>query len=139
VYTSGEPVGVELARALKNVIAPRGGHLDGLGLRHNAKAALLTRGIVEMRGLGLRGGARRDTFFGLSGVGDLITRRRSRRAGTCPSAARSRRGKNSTTCFGSMNAVAGRGVDDQKRACLAKRHGVDMPINRELHRILYEG
>ena len=66
-------LGVELGGALKNVIALGAGLSDGLGLGYNAKAALLTRGIVEMARLGVAMGAKRQTFFGLSGIGDLIT------------------------------------------------------------------
>ena len=71
VYTSKDLHGVELAGALKNVIAIGAGVCDGLGLGDNAKAALITRAIVEMRRLGVACGAQSDTFSGLSGLGDL--------------------------------------------------------------------
>ena len=73
VYTNPDPVGVELAGALKNVMGIAGGICDGLGLGDNAKAALLTRGIVEMTRFGVAHGAEPATFTGLAGVGDLIT------------------------------------------------------------------
>src|SRR5206468_268839 len=73
VYTNLDMVGVELAGALKNVIAIAAGICDGLGYGDNAKAALLTRGIVEMARFGVALGADKDTFFGLAGIGDLIT------------------------------------------------------------------
>ena len=73
VYTSTDRTGAELGGALKNVIALAAGISDGLGLGDNAKAALLTRGMVEMARYGVREGARAETFFGLAGVGDLVT------------------------------------------------------------------
>ncbi len=72
VYTSGDLVGVELGGALKNVLAIAGGLIDGLGLGDNTKAALLTRGLAEMSRLGQAMGGEAETFYGLSGVGDLI-------------------------------------------------------------------
>ncbi len=72
VYLNDDIVGVELGGALKNVIAIACGISDGLGFGYNARAALITRGLVEMTRIGVRLGARRETFFGLSGVGDLI-------------------------------------------------------------------
>ena len=72
VYLSGDIVGVELGGALKNVIAIACGVSDGLGFGYNARAALITRGLVEMTRIGVRLGAKKETFFGLSGAGDLI-------------------------------------------------------------------
>ncbi len=72
VYLSRDLVGVELGGALKNVIAIACGISDGLGFGHNARAALITRGLAEMTRIGVRLGARKETFFGLSGAGDLI-------------------------------------------------------------------
>ncbi|HZE98663.1 MAG TPA: NAD(P)H-dependent glycerol-3-phosphate dehydrogenase [Planctomycetota bacterium] len=139
VYTSGDRLGVELGAALKNVIALAAGISDGLGLGHNAKAALLTRGIVEMARLGCALGARRDTFFGLSGVGDLITTTTFPSGRNLSVGRALGEGKKLDDVLGSMNAVA-EGVWTTKAAlALAKRHGVDMPITEELHRILYEG
>ena len=86
VYTNPDVLGVELGGALKNVIALCAGILDGMGLGDNTKAALMTRGIVEMSRLGVAMGAKAETFNGLSGVGDLIVtctsmHSRNRRAG----------------------------------------------------------
>ena len=72
VYTSDDVVGAELGGSLKNVLALAAGVLDGMGMGDNTKAALMTRGIVEMARLGQALGGRSDTFFGLSGIGDLI-------------------------------------------------------------------
>ncbi|HUP06782.1 MAG TPA: NAD(P)H-dependent glycerol-3-phosphate dehydrogenase [Caldimonas sp.] len=72
VYTSGDPIGVEVGGAVKNVLAIATGISDGLGLGLNARAALITRGLAEMTRLGVALGARPDTFMGLSGLGDLV-------------------------------------------------------------------
>jgi len=139
VYTSPDPLGVELAGALKNVVALAGGIADGLGLGHNAKAALLTRGIAEMARLGAALGAKRRTFFGLSGVGDLITTT-SFPAGRNLSVGRALgEGKRLEEILAGMNSVA-EGVWTAKAAlALGKRHGVDLPITQEVHAILFEG
>jgi glycerol-3-phosphate dehydrogenase (NAD(P)+) len=139
VYTTGDMLGVELGGALKNVIALAAGISDGLGLGYNAKAALLTRGIVEMARLGGKLGARKQTFFGLSGIGDLITTT-TFPTGRNLSVGRSLgEGKSLDEILGGMHAVA-EGVWTTKAAlALAKKHRVDMPITEELHKILYEG
>ena len=86
VYTSPDVLGIELGAALKNVVALAAGVADGLGYGDNTKAALITRGITEIARLGTAMGGRRETFFGLSGIGDLIVtcasmHSRNRRAG----------------------------------------------------------
>jgi glycerol-3-phosphate dehydrogenase (NAD(P)+) len=73
IYTHTDPVGAELAGALKNVIAVAAGISDGLDLGDNAKSALVTRGVVEMARFGVARGGRAETFFGLAGIGDLVT------------------------------------------------------------------
>src|SRR5690606_17941343 len=73
VYTNADVIGVELSGAIKNVIALAAGTLDGLAAGNNAKAALVTRGLVEISRLGIAMGARPETFTGLAGLGDLIT------------------------------------------------------------------
>jgi glycerol-3-phosphate dehydrogenase (NAD(P)+) len=139
IYTSRDPLGVELGGALKNVIALAGGISDGLGLGHNAKAALLTRGIVEMARLGTAMGARKHTFFGLSGIGDLITTT-TFPAGRNLSVGRALgEGQKLDEILGGMHAVA-EGVWTAKAAlALARRYGVQMPITHEVHAILFEG
>lgn len=139
VYTTRDRIGAELGGALKNVIALAGGISDGLGLGHNAKAALLTRGIVEMARLGVKLGARRETFFGLSGIGDLITTT-TFPAGRNLSVGRAiGEGKPLSEILGSMRSVA-EGVWTTKAAwALARRHRVDMPITEQVHAILFEG
>jgi glycerol-3-phosphate dehydrogenase (NAD(P)+) len=139
VYTSADMLGVELGGALKNVIALAAGISDGLGLGYNAKAALLTRGIVEMARLGTALGAKRHTFFGLSGIGDLITTTTFPSGRNLSVGRALGEGKSLDEILGGMHGVA-EGVWTTKAAlALAKKHRVDMPITEELHRILYEG
>jgi len=127
-YTSDDVVGLELGGALKNVIALAGGVADGLGYGANAKAALVTRGMAEITRLGVALGARRETFYGLSGIGDLIV--------TCSSASsrnrsvgeRLGRGEKIEEILGGMVQVA-EGVCTAGPAMeLARATGVETPI-----------
>ncbi len=139
VYDSTDVVGVELGGALKNIVALAAGIADGLRLGDNAKAALLTRGMAEMARLGAALGARRRTFSGLSGVGDLIT--------TCGSA-HSRNltvgraiggGKTLRQVLKGMVMVA-EGVETTRATRrLARRLGVEMPITEAVYLVLFEG
>ncbi len=138
VYTSEDMMGVEIGASLKNIIAIAAGTLDGLGFGTNAKAALLTRGLVEIVRLGVAMGAKRETFYGLSGLGDLTT--------TCVSQySRNRwfgeeigRGKKPSDILKETDMVV-EGVATSKAAYnLAKKHNVEMPITAEIYRVLYE-
>lgn len=138
VYTNNDVVGVELGGSLKNIIALSCGISDGLNLGSNAKAALLTRGLVEISRLGVAMGARRETFSGVSGLGDLVT--------TCTSLySRNRfvgeqiaRGKRLSSIIKNMQMVA-EGVLTTKAAYkLAQRYKVEMPITREIYQVLYK-
>lgn len=138
VYTNDDLVGVELGVSLKNVIAIAAGICDGLGYGANTKGALLTRGLAEIARLGLAMGARRETFSGLTGMGDLIT--------TCISPhSRNRhvgeeigRGRKLDEILREMVMVA-EGVETAKSAFdLARREGVEMPITEQVHRVLFE-
>lgn len=138
VYTSRDVAGVELGGALKNVIALAGGICDGLGLGHNAKAALLTRGIVEMARLGKALGAKTETFFGLSGIGDLITTTTFPHGRNLSVGRAIGEGKPLEEILGGMRSVA-EGVWSAKAVLdVARKKGVDMPITREVHAILFE-
>ncbi len=138
IYTSNDPVGVELGGALKNVIAIAAGMCDGLKLGDNAKAALLTRGVVEMARIGVALGAKRETFFGLSGIGDLITtcyspHGRNLRVGREVGA-----GKKLKQVLDGMVMVA-EGVWTCRAAReLAKEHRLEAPITEEVYQVLYE-
>ncbi|MBQ7960602.1 MAG: NAD(P)H-dependent glycerol-3-phosphate dehydrogenase [Clostridia bacterium] len=138
VYTSDDIIGVELGGSLKNVIALCCGILDGLGCGDNTKAALMTRGLVEMTRLGVAMGAKPETFSGLSGIGDLIVtctsmHSRNRRAGILIG-----QGKSVDEAQQEVNMVV-EGVRSCKAAYeLANRIGVEMPIISEAYKVLFE-
>jgi len=139
VYTNPDAIGVELAGALKNILGIAAGICDGLRLGDNAKAALLTRGLVEMTRFAVDQGARESTFYGLAGVGDLITTcyspfGRNRAVGEAMG-----RGKSLVEILaGSVNVAEG--VPTTRNVHLwAHRRGVVMPITDELNAILFEG
>lgn len=140
VYTNPDPIGVEVAGALKNIIALAAGMADGMQAGDSAKAALMTRGLVEIGRLGLALGASLYTFAGLAGLGDLIA--------TCASPlSRNRffgqelaKGKTLEQIRAEMNGQVAEGVTTTAAAReFAARHGVDMPITEQLHAILFEG
>ncbi len=139
VYTSDDVVGVELGGSIKNVIALCCGILDGIGCGDNTKAALMTRGIVEMTRLGVAKGAKAETFSGLSGIGDLIVtctsmHSRNRRAGILIG-----QGKTVEEAQKEVNMVV-EGVRSCKATYeLAKRMNVEMPIIEEAYKVLFEG
>jgi len=139
VYTNTDLVGVELAGATKNVIALAAGCLDGLQAGNNAKSALLARGLAEITRLGEAMGAKAETFFGLTGVGDLAT--------TCFSpTGRNRtcgemlgKGQKLEECLDAIPGIV-EGVPTTKAVVrLAEKHHVDMPITQSVHQVLFEG
>lgn len=137
VYTNPDMIGVELGGALKNIIAIGAGINDGLGFGDNTKAAIMTRGIVEISRLGGSMGAHEITFAGLSGIGDLIVtctsmHSRNRRAGIAIG-----EGKSLEEVLGATNMVV-EGIKTTKSAYeLACRMGVEMPITQEIYNVLY--
>jgi glycerol-3-phosphate dehydrogenase (NAD(P)+) len=139
VYTHNDVIGVELGGALKNVIAIAAGICDGIGFGDNTKAALCTRGLAEMGRLATALGARRETLFGLSGVGDLIVTAFSKHSRNRGFGERLGKGETAEQIAASTQMVA-EGVKTARAAwSLAQRHGVDVPITREVCAILYEG
>ncbi|MGE4178381.1 MAG: NAD(P)H-dependent glycerol-3-phosphate dehydrogenase [Limisphaerales bacterium] len=138
VYSSTDRLGVELGGALKNIIAIGAGVCDGLGFGNNSKAALVTRGQAEVRRLGAACGARPDTFTGLSGLGDLTVTcfsamSRNRRLGE-----RLGRGESLAQAVAATTAIA-EGVPTARSALrLADSRGVEVPIIREIHAMLFE-
>jgi glycerol-3-phosphate dehydrogenase (NAD(P)+) len=139
VYTHDDVVGVELGGALKNVIAIAAGCCDGIGFGDNTKAALCTRGLAEISRLGVACGARPETFFGLSGVGDLIVTAFSRHSRNRGFGERLGKGETADQITGSTQMVA-EGVKTAKSAWqLAQKRSVDVPITREVYAIIYEG
>ncbi|MGI8586685.1 MAG: NAD(P)H-dependent glycerol-3-phosphate dehydrogenase [Chloroflexia bacterium] len=139
VYTNSDLIGVELAGALKNIIALGAGIADGMGAGDNTKAAFITRGLAEIARLGVAAGANLYTFAGLAGVGDLIA--------TCASPfSRNRRlgealvqGKTVEEFERETGQVAEGVPTTQAARALAALHGVDMPITDEMYHILFEG
>ncbi len=139
VYTSRDLHGVELAGALKNVIAIGAGVCDGLGLGDNAKAALITRAIVEMRRLGVACGAQSETFSGLSGLGDLTVTCFSKLSRNRSFGERLGKGETVENLLESLKTVA-EGYPTARAAWqLATKHGVETPIMTEVYSMLYEG
>lgn len=140
VYTHSDAKGAELAGALKNVIAIAAGIADGLGLGDNAKAALLTRGIVEMARFGMAHGARAETFFGLAGIGDLATTCYSRHSRNRSVGEEIGRGQTLEQVLSEMQMVA-EGVWTT-RALFgpeSEARGISMPIAEQVHEVLFEG
>jgi glycerol-3-phosphate dehydrogenase (NAD(P)+) len=136
VYSSEDVAGVELAGALKNVIAIAAGIVDGLGYGHNTVAALITRGLAEITRLAVAEGARPDTLAGLAGLGDLVLTctgglSRNRTVGQ-------RLGRGQTLAEASAG-IHPEGVRTTLAACaLAERRGIEMPIARQMKAVLYE-
>jgi len=138
VYATDDLVGVEIGGALKNIIAIAAGSADALGFGTNAKAALLTRGLVEIVRLGVAMGGRAATFYGLSGLGDLTT--------TCVSQySRNRwlgeeiaKGKSLKEILKETDMVVEGVVTARSAFDLAKKYNVDMPITCEIYKVLYE-
>ena len=138
VYTTPDILGVELGGSLKNVIALAAGTADGLGYGDNTKAALITRGIAEIARLGIKMGARMETFYGLSGIGDLIVtcasvHSRNRKAGYLMG-----KGYTMQQAMDEVKMVV-EGVYSAKAAkSLAEKYNVEMPIIMEVNKVLFE-
>lgn len=139
VYTNEDIRGIEICGALKNIMAIAAGLSDGLGFGDNAKAALITRGLQEIKRLGTKMGCQNDTFFGLAGIGDLIV--------TCTSV------HSRNNCFGHLLGE-GKSIEEAKKEIemvveglnalpaaieLADKYNVEMPITSMLSKIVYDG
>jgi glycerol-3-phosphate dehydrogenase (NAD(P)+) len=139
VYTNDDIVGVQLGGALKNVIAIAAGVCDGLGLGNNTIAALVTRGLAEIRRLSVAAGARPETIAGLAGVGDLVLTctgdlSRNRMVGV-----QLGQGKKLPDIIAGMHGMVAEGVLTTNAAVgLARRHGVEMPITEQMFAILQQ-
>ncbi|MFQ5510327.1 MAG: NAD(P)H-dependent glycerol-3-phosphate dehydrogenase [Candidatus Krumholzibacteriia bacterium] len=139
VYTNGDLAGVEIGVALKNIIAIAAGVCDGLGYGDNTKAALLTRGLVEISRLGTALGARRETFFGLAGVGDMIATCLSKHSRNRHVGEKIGRGESLEKILGEMVMVA-EGVRTTRAAVsVGERLGLELPIIESIHEVLYAG
>jgi glycerol-3-phosphate dehydrogenase (NAD(P)+) len=153
IYTSDDVLGVELAGALKNVIAIAAGILDGLGFGRNTEAALITRGLAEISRLVVALGGRAETVAGLAGLGDLVltctgalsrNRRLGRALGSGRTLAEAEASLNESAAGGSRPAggakMVAEGVRTTLAACdLAQRVGVELPIAIQMRAVLYEG
>ena len=139
VYTSSDVLGIELGAALKNVVALAAGIADGLGYGDNTKAALITRGIAEIARLGISMGGRIETFYGLTGIGDLIVtcasmHSRNRRAGILIG-----KGATMEEAMKEVKMVV-EGVYSAKAGyALSQKYHVSMPIIEQVNKVLFEG
>lgn len=139
VYTSPDVLGIELGGALKNVIALAAGAIDGLGYGDNTKAALITRGIVEIARLGEAMGARYETFAGLSGIGDLIVTCTSNHSRNHNAGYLLGKGKSLEEAKNEVGQVV-EGVNSAQAAlALAEKYGVEMPIVEQVNAVLFDG
>ena len=139
VYRNGDLLGVELAGALKNVIAIAAGILDGMHAGHNAKAALLTRGLVEITRLGVALGAQAETFAGLAGLGDLVTTCFSPEGRNRKFGERIGRGEKTPDVLASIVGVVEGMPTCKSVVALAQASGIEMPIAEGLYAVLFEG
>lgn len=139
VYIHTDVAGVEVAAAVKNVIAIAAGISDGLGYGDNTKASLITRGLAEMARLGKVCGAQSSTFLGLAGVGDLVATATSRHSRNRNFGERVGRGEKIEEILSSSKMIV-EGVTSAKSVVqLADRYKIDMPITREVYEIIYNG
>lgn len=139
IYTSADLIGNQLGGALKNVMAVAAGAVDGLGLGHNARAALITRGLAEMIRLGTAMGAEAETFYGPSGLGDLVLTCTGPLSRNYTVGFRIGQGDKLEEILKETRAVA-EGVRTSRAVMgLANRFSVDMPIVREVCAVLFEG
>lgn len=139
VYTNTDVVGVELAGAMKNVIAIAAGIVDGVGAGDNAKAALLARGLAEITRLGLAMGASEPTFAGLTGLGDLVTTCISPSGRNRSFGERIGKGQTVEEARGATESVVEGIATCESVVALASRYQVEMPITRAVYEVLFEG
>ena len=137
-YTSDDVAGVELAGAIKNVIAVACGISDALRFGHNTRAALITRGIAEITRLGLRLGAKKETFLGLAGIGDLVLTCTARLSRNYHVGHELGQGRPLAEILAETRMVAEGVTTTVSVRNLARKEKVEMPICTEVHRILYE-
>lgn len=137
VYTLNDLIGAELGASLKNIIALASGIISGLGYGDNARAALITRGLAEMRRLAVKAGAKEETLFGLTGLGDLIVTATSKHSRNFRAGYKIGSGKNLKEALASMTMVV-EGVRSCEAAYMyAKKLDVDMPITFAIYDVLF--
>jgi glycerol-3-phosphate dehydrogenase (NAD(P)+) len=138
VYTHDDVLGVELGGALKNVMAIAAGIADSLGLGNNARASMITRGLVEMTRLGVAMGAKERTFSGLSGIGDLVLTCTSPLSRNYTVGVKLGQGLKLKDILGQMKSVAEGVATAESAYALSRKHGIEMPIVEQVYRVLYE-
>jgi glycerol-3-phosphate dehydrogenase (NAD(P)+) len=138
LYRNQDVVGVELAGALKNIVAIVAGAVEELGAGDNAKAAITTRGLAEMTRLGVAMGANPLTFAGLAGIGDILATSTSALSRNHRLGVELAAGRNWTDIESTLPGVAEGAYTVRAALALAERHGVEMPIAREVNAVLYE-
>jgi len=138
IYTSRDVVGVEIAGALKNVIAIAAGINDSLQFGDNARAAMMTRGLAEITRLGVKFGAKKETFLGLAGIGDLVLTCTGRLSRNRHVGAALGKGKPLAGIIAGMRMVAEGIATTLSARRMAHREGVEMPIFEQVYQILYQ-
>jgi glycerol-3-phosphate dehydrogenase (NAD(P)+) len=139
LYTSADPVGVEIGGAIKNVVAIGSGVLHGMRLGHNVTAALITRGLAEMTRLAVAMGGKPLTLAGLAGLGDLVLTCTGELSRNRTVGVELARGRKLDEIVGSMKMVA-EGIKTTNAAVdLARRYGVEMPISEQMFQMLHFG
>jgi len=138
-YSSSDVVGVELAGAMKNVIAIAAGISDALKYGHNSRAALITRGIVELTRLGVELGARKQTFLGLAGIGDLVLTCTARMSRNYHVGYELGKGRPLAEILAATRTVAEGVATTVSVRDLARNEAVEMPITEEVYKVLYDG
>ncbi len=139
LYRNRDVIGVELAGALKNIVAIVAGAVEKLGAGDNAKAAITTRGLAEMTRLGVAMGANPLTFAGLAGIGDILATSTSALSRNHRLGVELASGRAWADIEGTLAGVAEGAYTVRSALALAERHGVEMPIAGEVHAVLYEG
>jgi len=139
IYTNTDIIGVELSGAVKNVIAIAAGIIDGIKGGDNAKAALLTRGLAEIKRLGAAMGAQEQTFAGLSGLGDLVTTCISPKGRNRSFGERIGKGMTPSEALAATQSVVEGVSTCESVLALAERHKVEMPITEAVHAVIIEG
>ena len=140
IYRNTDVIGVEIGGSLKNVIAIACGVCDGLGFGSNTKAAILTRGLVEMARLGKAMGGKVKTFSGLAGLGDLVTTVSSSQSRNRHVGEELAKGRSIDDILASMNNMVAEGVETAKAVVkLSQKYNVPMPISTEVYNIIYKG
>lgn len=138
-YVSGDPIGAEIGGAVKNVIAIACGIVEGMGFGHNARAALITRGLVEINRLGAAMGAKKETLMGMCGIGDLTLTCSSMQSRNFSLGVLVGQGKTLDEILAARNSVTEGVATAAAIQALAKKHAVEMPISAAVNDTLNEG